>query len=123
MLVAWLSPLIIAAREPILPPLRKVFAVIEAQRDEELERGELPLEEALARVQLPQEIVPPPAINELLPGGPQQPLLLASDHSPGMRVMDLSGSGGMVRRDSIGSRNSYGEHCASTLLTCWGWLP
>ena len=56
-----------AARTPILPPLKKVFAVIEAQREEEAAMGDLPLEHLLQPVYVPEEIVPPPEINEVDP--------------------------------------------------------
>ncbi|GFR44041.1 hypothetical protein Agub_g5201 [Astrephomene gubernaculifera] len=69
------------ARTPILPPLKKVFAVIEAQREDEAQLGDQPLEQLLQPVPVPQEIVPPPEINEVVseplppPQLPLEPML------------------------------------------------
>lgn len=43
-----------AGRQPIPPPLRQKFAVIEKQREEEAALGELPLEQVLAPVPVPE---------------------------------------------------------------------
>ncbi|KAG2438730.1 hypothetical protein HXX76_005275 [Chlamydomonas incerta] len=69
------------ARTPILPPLKKVFAVIEAQREEEALMGDQPLEALLQPVPVPEEIFPPPEINEVDP--------LAREPPP--QVLDFEG--------------------------------
>lgn len=95
-----------AARTPILPPLRKVFAVIEEQREQDLELGEQPLPQLLAPVQLPVEIQPPQALNEVMPELSLAPPMLVNDPSLGREPMRISAG---MRRDSITSRHSFGE--------------
>ncbi|GIL84279.1 hypothetical protein Vretimale_15928 [Volvox reticuliferus] len=88
------------ARTPILPPLKKVFAVIEAQREEEAELGDQPLEQLLQPVPVPEEIVPPPEINEVDPNArvPSPPPV--GEMVPLERVPSV---------DLMQSRRSYGS--------------
>ncbi|GLC73822.1 hypothetical protein PLESTF_001424700 [Pleodorina starrii] len=90
------------ARTPILPPLKKVFAVIEAQRDEEAVWGDQPLEVLLQPVPVPEEIVPPPEINELDPDA-REPPPVVGELAPLERVPSVD-----FARRSTGSHRSYG---------------
>lgn len=75
---------------PILPPLKKVFAVIEAQREEEAALGDAPLDQLLMPVPVPDEIVPPPEINELDPNAREMPIPVA-EAEPSMPGMGMEG--------------------------------
>ncbi len=78
------------ARMPILPPLKKVFAVIEAQREEEAALGDAPLDQLLMPVPVPDEIVPPPEINELDPHAREMPIPVA-EAEPSFPGMGMEG--------------------------------
>ncbi|KXZ51260.1 hypothetical protein GPECTOR_13g747 [Gonium pectorale] len=94
------------ARTPILPPLKKVFAIIEAQREEEAMLGDQPLEQLLQPVAVPEEIVPPPEINEVDPDAREAPPQVV-DVEPPERVPSVEWLPSRSRRSS---RSLTGSH-------------